>query len=255
MDFLIAIFLFSFGAVLASFLNLCVYRIEKKESVKGIFVGRSFCENCRKGLEWYELVPIFSFLFLKGKCSTCKKKIGFFNIVSEFLLGLFFLLFWILNIPIYFFLLLIILYFFAVYDFHYRSIPKSITDVVLIFSFLYWFALLLLDYDINRVIPVVILLFLSFLLLVFSRKKTLFGLGDVFILAILAFWIEVNLFLPILFLSFVIGGLFSLALVVKNKAYLKKYIPFIPFVFFGFVFASLLHYAKVPLFDYMLAIW
>jgi leader peptidase (prepilin peptidase) / N-methyltransferase len=114
---------------------------------------------------------------------------------------------------------------------------------------------LLLDYDINRVIPVVILLFLSFLLLVFSRKKTLFGLGDVFILAILAFWIEVNLFLPILFLSFVIGGLFSLGLVIKDKAYLKKYIPFIPFVFFGFVFASLLHYAQVPLFDYMLAIW
>ncbi len=255
MNILNAIFLFLFGGVLASFLNLCVFRIEKNDSIKGLFIGRSFCDNCRKSLKGYELIPIFSFLFLKGKCSSCGKRISVFNLISELFLATTFLLFFLFEVPYFLFILLVLIYFFAVYDFHYHSIPKSITDIILILSFFYWFTFLLLDYDVSSIYPVLLVLFLWLLLFLFSRKKTLFGLGDILLLFIFAFWLEIELFLLVLFLSFFVGGIFSLFLVIKDKTYLKKYIPFIPFLFVGFVLACLSHYSSLKLFDYIFAIW
>ncbi len=251
MEILNAIFFFCFGAVVASFLNLCVYRIENNDSIKGLFIGRSFCDNCRKTLQNYEIIPIFSFLFLKGKCPSCGKKISFFNLISELLLASVFLFFFLFGIPYSLFILLVIIYFFAVYDFHYSSIPKSITDVILILSFFYWFVLLLLGYDITRIYTVLIVLLFWLILFVFSRKKTLFGLGDILVLFILAFWLEIEIFVLILLASFFIGGVFSLGLVIKDRTYLKKYVPFIPFLLFGFIFACLLYYSSFIAFDYI----
>jgi len=255
MNILNGIFLFLFGSVLASFLNLCVFRIEKNDSIKGLFVGRSFCDSCRKSLKGYELIPIFSFLFLKGKCSSCGSSISVFNLISELFLAITFLFFFLFQVPYYLFILLILIYFFAVYDFHYNSIPKSITDIILTLSFFYWFTFLLLDYDVSRIYPVLLVLFFWFLLFLFSRKKVLFGLGDILLLFIFAFWLEMELFLLVLFLSFLVGGIFSLFLVIKDKTYFKKYIPFIPFLFIGFVLACLSHYSSLKLFDYIFAIW
>ena len=50
--------------------------------------GRSFCGGCRKDLEWYELVPIISFFFLKGKCTDCGSNIPYYHLTSEILFGI-----------------------------------------------------------------------------------------------------------------------------------------------------------------------
>lgn len=248
-------FFFCLGSIFASFLNLCVYRIENNNSVKGIFTGRSFCENCKKKLLWYELVPIFSFLFLKGKCSKCKKRISFFNFFTEILLGLVFASFFLYDIPPIYYLFLIILYFFAAYDFHYKSIPKQITDVILLSSFVYWLILLFFQYDINRVFSVLMFFLLALIIYLLSLKKKAFGLGDILVIAILAFWLELDLFLLTLLSSFVVGGIFSLLLVFKDRSYFKKYIPFLPFIFLGFVIANIFFLNEINLFDYIYAIW
>lgn len=52
-----------YGVVIASFLNVCIYRIPQKESVAA---GRSYCPNCQHALCWRDLVPILSFVLLKG---------------------------------------------------------------------------------------------------------------------------------------------------------------------------------------------
>ncbi len=67
------IIVFLFGICFGSFLNVCIYRIPKRESV---VVGSSHCMSCNKKLRWYELVPIFSYVFLQGKCSKCKTRIS-----------------------------------------------------------------------------------------------------------------------------------------------------------------------------------
>ncbi len=61
------------GVVIGSFLNVCIYRIPRKENIA---VERSHCMSCGYQLKWYDLVPIFSFLFLGGKCRKCKQKIS-----------------------------------------------------------------------------------------------------------------------------------------------------------------------------------
>ena len=61
------------GIVIGSFLNVCIYRIPKKEDIA---VERSHCMHCGHVLQWYELIPLFSFLIQGGKCRSCKKKIS-----------------------------------------------------------------------------------------------------------------------------------------------------------------------------------
>ena len=67
------IVVFLYGIVIGSFLNVCIYRIPNKESIAR---KRSHCMSCGYQLKWYDLVPLFSYLFLGGKCRKCKQKIS-----------------------------------------------------------------------------------------------------------------------------------------------------------------------------------
>lgn len=65
--------IFVFGIVIGSFLNVLIYRIPGHENIA---VVRSHCMQCGYQLKWYDLFPIFSYLFLRGKCRKCKAKIS-----------------------------------------------------------------------------------------------------------------------------------------------------------------------------------
>ena len=67
------IIIFLYGIVIGSFLNVCIYRLPEKENIVKI---RSHCMKCGYQLKWYDLVPLFSYLFLGGKCRKCKQKIS-----------------------------------------------------------------------------------------------------------------------------------------------------------------------------------
>ncbi len=76
MDFITIYFyfvVFLFGICVGSFLNVLIYRIPKGED---FVVTPSHCMNCGKRLKFYELVPIFSYIFLRGKCSKCKSRVS-----------------------------------------------------------------------------------------------------------------------------------------------------------------------------------
>lgn len=64
---------FLFGIVIGSFLNVVIYRVPKNEN---IVVVNSHCMNCGYELSWYDLIPIFSWLALRGKCRVCGAKIS-----------------------------------------------------------------------------------------------------------------------------------------------------------------------------------
>lgn len=76
------IFVFIFGSIIGSFLNVCIYRLPKGRSV--IFPG-SHCPNCAVKIHWYDNIPILSYLFLRGKARCCGAKISFRYFVVEVL--------------------------------------------------------------------------------------------------------------------------------------------------------------------------
>lgn len=89
MSIFYSIFFFILGICWGSFLNVLTYRIPLGENIAK---GRSHCTNCETTLKTLDLIPIFSFLFLKGKCRYCKTKISWRYPLYELLVGLLFLL-------------------------------------------------------------------------------------------------------------------------------------------------------------------
>ncbi len=71
-DIILFSIIFLFGIVIGSFLNVCIFRIPKKEDIVKM---SSHCMSCGYHLKWYDMVPIFSFLALRGKCRKCGAKL------------------------------------------------------------------------------------------------------------------------------------------------------------------------------------
>lgn len=86
---LLAIVIFLYGIVIGSFLNVCIYRLPKKEN---IVTTRSHCMNCDYQLKWYDLVPLFSWLALGGKCRKCGTRISVQYPLIEALNGVLYLI-------------------------------------------------------------------------------------------------------------------------------------------------------------------
>ena len=81
--------IFLLGLAVGSFLNVLINRLPREESV---VKGRSYCDHCKKKLVWYDLIPLFSFIFLKGKCGYCHSPISFYYPIVELMTGVMFVL-------------------------------------------------------------------------------------------------------------------------------------------------------------------
>ena len=79
---------FLFGSIVGSFLNVCIYRLPRGES---IISPSSHCPGCQKALLWYDNIPFLSYIGLKGRCRHCHQGISFRYFVVEFLTAILFL--------------------------------------------------------------------------------------------------------------------------------------------------------------------
>lgn len=84
---MISIFIFIFGLCIGSFLNVLIYRLPRSLSIG----GRSFCPHCKEKINWYDNIPLLSFVLLKGKCRHCHSPIGWRYPIVEILTGFLFL--------------------------------------------------------------------------------------------------------------------------------------------------------------------
>ena len=133
------ILVYIFGLIVGSFLNCVIYRLEEGKS---FLKGRSFCPDCKHTLSWQDLIPLLSFLILKGKCRYCKKPISWQYPLVELATGILFIL--ILNFStrpggVILFVVSCFLIVIFVYDLKHYIIPDKIIypaiAIALIFNF------------------------------------------------------------------------------------------------------------------------
>ena len=128
-------FAFIVGIIFGSFLNVVILRIPKEESV--VF-GGSHCTSCGNQLKPWHNIPLFSWLFLRGKCSFCKTSISMQYPLIELLSGIIFLTLadkFGVSLPVFFiglsFLMLLAL---SVIDFKYKMVPDSLNLLAILFA-------------------------------------------------------------------------------------------------------------------------
>lgn len=90
MEIIFYLLIFAIGTVFGSFFTLAVYRIPLHQDITH---KRSYCPNCNHKLGFWDMIPVFSYIFLRGKCRYCKEKIRIRYLCLEILTGLVFLLF------------------------------------------------------------------------------------------------------------------------------------------------------------------
>ena len=88
------IVIFIFGITIGSFLNVCIYRIPLHQSIVTV---SSHCMTCGRKLKWYDMIPVFSWLLLGGKCRNCKSKISRQYPVIESLNGILYVVICLVN--------------------------------------------------------------------------------------------------------------------------------------------------------------
>ena len=240
MSLILSIFIFILGLEVGSFLNVVIYRIHKKES---FLKGRSYCPHCRHKLNWYDLIPLLSFVFLKGKCRYCKKSISIQYPLVEIATGILFLtIFKFLGInefsflsfqSIYLWYLLVIIsisIIIFVYDLKHLLISDvliySATGIVLLYRLIN-----LQDLKISFLSAIGAMLFFLFIFLI-SKGKWL-GFGDVKLVFFMGLFLSFPNILVALFLSFLIGAIIGVAMISFKKGTLKSEVPFGPFLITG----------------------
>lgn len=236
MEIFLSLFIFLFGLIVGSFLNCLIYRLQiNRITSREFLAGRSYCPYCKHKLSWQDLIPILSFLFLKGKCRYCRQRISIQYPLVELFTGIIFLsIFNFQNLPNTCYLLIIscFLIIIFVYDLKHYIIPDKIIYPAIILAFLYHL------YQIARVSPVYILEFIYsafgaaifFLLIALISKGRWLGFGDVklaFFMGLLLGWPNI---LVALFLAFFIGAIIGIGLIVAGKKELKSEVPFGPFL-------------------------
>jgi leader peptidase (prepilin peptidase) / N-methyltransferase len=211
-------FIFFLGLIFGSFIAALTYRFPLGISIAK---GRSFCPNCKKQINWYDNVPVFSYLFLMGKCRNCKRKIPWRYPIIELLTAFGFVAIG-LNIP-YLSLFLIFEIIFII-DLENQYIP----------DFFVFLGLLLIIFTNNTSIFSNILAGFasaSFLLLVYLVTKGRgMGLGDVKFAILGGFVVGLQLFPIWLFIAFLTGAIVGTILMLMGNFGLKSKIAFGPFL-------------------------
>jgi len=230
---------FIFGLVIGSFINVCIYRIPKEES---LFRPGSHCTTCGRLISWHDNIPVLSFIFLKGRCRYCKSKISYQYPLVELLTAVCFTLiaakFYESGIFLFYLYLTFVLVAVFFIDLYNQIIPDffsfSLILIGLAASFLNgqlgttFFSKL-----INSLGGVAagggILLLAGYAGKILFKKDAM-GFGDVKFLAGIGAFTGVSKVILVLIIASVLGSIWGIFLILLKKIKKRDYIPFGPFI-------------------------
>ena len=237
------IFVIILGALWGSFANVCIIRIPQG---KGVVVGRSFCLKCKKKIQWFDNIPIISYLLLKSKCRNCKTKISFqYFLVETISLINFLVLYLIFGISLTtLFLIILSVVFLIIFfiDLKHYIIPNSLTYSMMILGFIKSFVPNLdpifpnfLNSLIGGLLGYGIIWSITYFYRQFKKKEGM-GLGDAKLFAVIGFWFGWISIPFVIFLSSIIALLSVLPDLLRSSKKLSSQIPFGPFIILGTIF-------------------
>ena len=243
-----AIVIFILGTAVGSFISVVSYRLHERKS--GIVKGRSHCRNCEGELPVKDLVPLLSYLNLRGRCRFCSKDISFLyptlEIVSGFLfVGLFYrypFLDDVLNFNVdYFFLFLLwgFYTFVLVFTFFYDVQYKKVADQILLPAILIGLIATISSYAphiISALIGLTIAVAFFGGQYVLSKGKWIGG-GDIRIGAFIGVILGWKLTALAILLSYVLGSIVGAFIAIQKKKFHNVAIPFAPFLVSGTLLA------------------
>lgn len=248
------IFLFITGLVFASFINALAYRLRGSEGIGNIWTSPSHCENCKKNLRWYDLVPVLSYLYTKGRCSRCGEKVYWYYPLSELFLAISFSLFYVYSAPILSYLILVYLFFLSYWDVKDKSIPKTVVDYAFYVSAIYALLNIFMSYNLISVYALVFVALLYSLGLVVNMGKEKIGIGDVIVFATIILAMGIKVGAISILATILMSGVYAIYLVLKDKRNRKRYIPLVPFITLGYAVAILVTDGIMAYFANMLPI-
>lgn len=226
---MIIIFITLLGLIFGSFLNVCIFRIPRDQSIS---YPPSHCTKCNQKIKSYDLIPIISYIFLRGKCRFCGDKISFKYPLIELITGVLFALLYIkygfsfqfIKFAVFICLLLVI----GIIDFETTDVYLKTTLTGIIAGIIFiisgcFYSINILPYILGGllgggIISVIILLTHGM------------GWGDAEICFVAGLFLGFKLTVLMLFLAFVIGGFTGILLIITKKKSRKDYIPFGPFI-------------------------
>ncbi len=229
-------FVFILGLCFGSFANVVIYRVPLQKSV---VKPRSACPQCKKPILWYQNIPVFSWLFLRGRCANCKAPISVRYPVVELLSGLLFLALFLkfgfswtfLEMLIFGYCLLIV----SFIDIDHMILPDIFTLSGVVIGLLG--AVLNPERAfMSSLLGVIVgggfLYALAYLYLVLRGKDGMGG-GDIKLLAWIGAVLGVQAIPLVVMVSSVVGSIIGVAVAIRSTDGLKSGIPFGPYLVLG----------------------
>ena len=220
-----------FGLFFGSFLSMLIPRLHTGE--KGIFFGRSHCPHCKTDLKAHDLIPLVSYLWLKGHCRQCKEKISFWYPVTELTTALTFglLFFYVQSWTLFtwYALHFLVLLFIFFYDLRYKEIHDGVMLPSIVFAFI---ASVAIGNPLSSLLGAAVAVSFFGLQYLLSRGRWI-GSGDLRIGAFMGLLLAWPMTLTALLASYIIGSLVSLLLLASKNATPKTAVPLGPFLLLG----------------------
>ena len=227
---------FILGAVIGSFLNVCIYRIP---AGKSIVSPPSACPHCGFKIRWFQNIPILSYLFLGGKCASCRASISFRYPAIETLTGLLFVLtlynFSFSSATLVYWVFLAALVTITFIDLDHQIIPDVISLPGIVVGFVGSFFIPWLSW-VDSLLGIVVgggvLLTIAWIYEKVAKREGMGG-GDIKLLAMLGSFLGWKAVLPVIFIASLVGSLIGIPLMLLQKRDTKLAIPFGPFLAFA----------------------
>ena len=224
------LFIFSIGSILASFANLVVLRTIREES---IVYPPSHCDFCGHRLRAIDLVPILSYIFLRGRCRYCKSKIPIESFMIELILGiLLVVIFDFSNIigSILIFLGIMLALIIALIDLKTYDIYMNQVGILAIIGIIYRY--ISIGFDI-KLFCIIMGFSICYLLIYLISKKGI-GDGDIYFYLALFLFVENDFIIWFFLISIWLGAIYGIFIFLKYRS-LKIEIPFCIFIFMAFL--------------------